>query len=95
MSVNNWLNSEGEQEVHQQFTDEDFVQGVTEIEQEEEEEVEVIEPTLTAKKKLAVLRDALKIITEMVDNSGAILKSLRKIQTHIHEEVQRKQNKKQ
>ncbi|CAG8752326.1 19596_t:CDS:2, partial [Racocetra fulgida] len=48
-----------------QFTDEDFVQGATEIEQEEEEEVEIIEPTLTAKEKLAILRDALKIVTEM------------------------------
>ncbi|CAG8566318.1 16675_t:CDS:2 [Racocetra persica] len=59
---------QSEQEVHQQFTDEDFVQGTTEIEQEEE---------------------------EMVDNGGATLKSLRKIQSHIHEEVRRKQNKKQ
>ncbi|CAG8787252.1 18018_t:CDS:1, partial [Racocetra fulgida] len=45
--------------------------------------------------KLAVLHDALKIVTEMVDNGGATLKSLRKIQSHIHEEVQREQNEKQ
>ncbi|CAG8751659.1 4967_t:CDS:2, partial [Racocetra fulgida] len=42
-------------------------EGVVEVEQRKEEE-EIIEPTLTTKKKLAVLHNALKIVTEMVNN---------------------------
>ncbi|CAG8773500.1 12276_t:CDS:2, partial [Dentiscutata heterogama] len=64
MSIENWLNPKGEHEVHQQFTDEDFVQ-----------------------KKLAVLCNVLKIVTEIVDDGNAILKSLRKIQSYLREEI--------
>ncbi|CAG8850848.1 36637_t:CDS:1, partial [Racocetra persica] len=84
MSIKNWLNPEDEQEVHQQFANEDFVQGAIEIEQREEEKI--LEPTLTAKEKLNVLRDAMKIVTDIVDDGGVILRSLRKIQSHIHDE---------
>ncbi|CAG8711129.1 20757_t:CDS:2, partial [Cetraspora pellucida] len=93
MSVKNWLNLEGEEDVHQQFTDEDFVQGAIEVEQGEEEEV--VEPSLSPKEKLAILHEALKIVVEMVDDNGITMKSLRKIQTRIREEVQRKKNEKQ
>ncbi|CAG8769805.1 25442_t:CDS:2, partial [Racocetra persica] len=61
--IKNWLNPKDEQEVYQQFTDKNFIQGVIKIEQEEEEEI--LEPTLTTKEKLNVLRDAIKIVTEM------------------------------
>ncbi|CAG8676501.1 26050_t:CDS:1, partial [Racocetra persica] len=85
MSIKNWLNPEDEQEVHQQFANEDFVQDAIEIEQGEEEKI--LEPTLTAKEKLNVLHDAMKIVTEIVDNGRVTLRSFCKIQSHIRDEV--------
>ena len=93
ISVKNWLNPEGEEDVHQQFTDDDFVQGAIEVKQGEEEEV--VEPSLTPKEKLVILREALKIVVKMVNDNGITMKSLRKIQTRICEEVQREKNEKQ
>ncbi|CAG8645566.1 5375_t:CDS:2, partial [Dentiscutata heterogama] len=47
ISVKNWLNPEGEEDMHQQFIDDDFVQSAIEVEQKEEKEV--VEPSLTPK----------------------------------------------
>ncbi|CAG8442871.1 1321_t:CDS:2 [Dentiscutata heterogama] len=71
----------------------DFIQGAIEVEQGEEEEV--VELSLTSKEKLAILREALKIVVKMVNDNEIIMKSLLKIQTRIREEVQREKNEKQ
>ncbi|CAG8770954.1 6535_t:CDS:2, partial [Cetraspora pellucida] len=84
------LNLEGKENMHQQFTDDDFVQGAIEVEQGEEKKV--VEPFLSPKEKLAILHEALKIVVEMVDDNRITMKSLHKIQTHIRKKVQREKN---
>ncbi|CAG8686848.1 10599_t:CDS:2, partial [Dentiscutata heterogama] len=85
--------NKSKKKVHQQFTNDNFVQGIIEIEQVEEEEA--IELFLISKEQLNILREALKIVVEMVEDNRAMIRFLHKVQAHIHEEIRKEKNKKQ
>ncbi|CAG8617462.1 10636_t:CDS:2, partial [Racocetra persica] len=74
------------------FTDEDLIQAAIEVKQVEEE---FVIPTLTGEEQLNILRGALRIVNERIDDSGIIMKSLRKLQSCIREEVQKEKARKQ
>ncbi|CAG8827096.1 16095_t:CDS:1, partial [Cetraspora pellucida] len=83
MPIEDLLNPEEEREIHQQFTDEDLIHGATEIEEAEDEFVML---PLTGEEQLNILRGALRIVDERVDDGGVTLKFLRKLQNCIREE---------
>ncbi|CAG8724729.1 1830_t:CDS:2 [Racocetra persica] len=74
------------------FTNEDLIQAAIEVEQVEEE---FVMPPLTGEEQLNILRSALRIVDERIDNGGIIIKSLRKLQSCIREKVWEKKDKKQ
>ena len=84
--IKDLLNLEEEREAHQEFTDEDLIQTAMEIEQVEDE---IIIPPLTGKEQLDILRGALRIVNERIDDGGATMKILRKLQSRIREEVRK------
>ncbi|CAG8588624.1 19583_t:CDS:2 [Racocetra fulgida] len=92
MPIEDLLNLDEEQEVHHQFTDEDLIQTATEIEQVEDE---FVAPPLTGEEQLNILRCALRIVDERIDDGGVTMKTLRKLQTCIREEVQKEKAGKQ
>jgi len=94
MAIKDLVNPEDEEKVHQEFTDEDLIQSGIEAEEAEEEGGEA-EPTMTGKEQLAVLRDALKIVDEKIDDNGVTMRSLRKLQSRIREEVRKEEAEKQ
>ncbi|CAG8817976.1 20251_t:CDS:2, partial [Racocetra persica] len=73
MPIEDLLNLEEEQEIHYQFTNKDLIHTATEIEQEQ----------------LNILHSALRIVDERIDDGGVTMKSLRKLQFCIREEVQK------
>ncbi|CAG8805869.1 23578_t:CDS:2, partial [Racocetra persica] len=79
-------------EIHQQFNDDDFVQAATEIDYVENE---VIIQPLTRQEQLEILRNALQIVDEKIDNSGITMKALCKLQIHIREEIRKEKAEKQ
>ncbi|CAG8595448.1 15535_t:CDS:2 [Racocetra fulgida] len=93
MPIKDLLDLEEERtEIYQQFNDDNFVQAATEIDHVENE---VIAQPLTGKEQLDILRNALQIVDERIDDGGVTMKSLRKLQSHIHEEVQKEEAEKQ
>ncbi|CAG8811110.1 15019_t:CDS:1 [Cetraspora pellucida] len=92
LSVEDLLTLEEEREAHHQFTDEDLIQAATEVEQVEEE---FVMPSLTGEEQLNILRGALRIVDERIDDGGVTMKSLRKLQTCIREEVRKEKAGKQ
>ena len=94
MAIKDLVNPEDEVKVHQEFTDEDLIQSGIEAEEAEEEEGEA-ESTMTGKEQLAVLRDVLKIVDEKIDDNGVTMRSLRKLQSRIREEVRKEEAEKQ
>ncbi|CAG8800784.1 18360_t:CDS:1, partial [Racocetra fulgida] len=93
MSIEDLLDFEEERiNIHQQFSDNDFIQGATEIEQVENEIM--IQP-LTRKEQLDILRNALRIVDERIDDGGITMRSLRKLQSRIHEDVRKEEAEKQ
>jgi len=94
MAIKDLVNPEDEEKVHQEFTDEDLIQSGIEAEEAEEEEGEA-ESTMTGKEQLAVLRDVLKIVDEKIDDNGVTMRSLRKLQSRIREEVRKEEAEKQ
>ncbi|CAG8766848.1 15621_t:CDS:1, partial [Racocetra fulgida] len=78
--------------IHQQFDDNDLIQGATEIEQVENE---VMIQLLNRKKQLDILCNALRIIDERIDDGGITMRSLHKLQLCICEEVQKEKAEKQ
>ncbi|CAG8467985.1 573_t:CDS:1 [Scutellospora calospora] len=92
MPIEDLLNLEEEQEAHHQFTDEDLIQTATEVEQIGEE---FVMPPLTGEEQLNILRSALRIVDERIDDGGVTMKSLRKLQSCIREEVRKKKAGKQ
>ncbi|CAG8790951.1 16320_t:CDS:2, partial [Racocetra fulgida] len=75
-------------EIHQQFSDEDFIQAATEIEHIENEVT--IQP-LTGKEQLDILCGVLRIVDEKIDNCGVTMRSLCKLQMCIREEVRKEE----
>ena len=92
MPIEDLLNLEEEQEVHHQFTDEDLIHTATEIEQIEDE---FVVPSLTREEQLNILHSALRIVDERIEDGGVTMKSLRKLQTCIREEVRKEKASKQ
>ncbi|CAG8528232.1 2397_t:CDS:2 [Racocetra fulgida] len=82
MSIEDLLDFEEKRmDIHQQFNDNDFIQGAIEIEQVENE--------------LDILRNALRIVDERIDDGGITIRSLHKLQSCIREEVRKEEAKKQ
>ncbi|CAG8482312.1 3924_t:CDS:2, partial [Dentiscutata heterogama] len=79
-------------DIHQQFNDNDFIQGVTKIEQVEND---VITQLLTRKEQLDILCNALKIVNKRNDDGEITMRSLYKLQSHIQEEVRKEEAEKQ
>ncbi|CAG8533242.1 4993_t:CDS:2 [Dentiscutata heterogama] len=92
MPVEDLLNLDEEQEVHHQYTDEDLIQTAMKMEQVENEFVAL---PLTGEEQLNIIRGALKIVNERIDDCGVTMKTLRKLQTCIHEEVRKEKAEKQ
>ncbi|CAG8516319.1 23218_t:CDS:2, partial [Racocetra persica] len=93
ISIKDLLNLEKEKiDTHQQFSDEDFIQTAIEVEQVENE---IIIQPLTGKEQLDILRNALRIVDERIDDSGVIMKSLCKLQSYICGEVRKEEAEKQ
>ncbi|CAG8602692.1 10234_t:CDS:2 [Racocetra fulgida] len=68
MPIENLLNLEKENvEIHQQFNDDDFIQAATKIDHIENE---VIIQPLTGREQLDILRSALQIVDEKIDNAS-------------------------
>ncbi|KAF0531779.1 hypothetical protein F8M41_011691 [Gigaspora margarita] len=67
---------EEKMDTHQQFNDEDFIQAAIEVEQVENK---IIIQTLTGKEQLDILRDALRIVDERIDDGGVTMKALHKL----------------
>ncbi|CAG8716027.1 13238_t:CDS:1, partial [Racocetra fulgida] len=66
ISIEDLLDFEEERiDIHQQFSDNDFIQGATEIEQVENE---IMIQALTGKEQLDILRNALRIVDERIDD---------------------------
>ncbi|CAG8691172.1 9196_t:CDS:2, partial [Racocetra persica] len=83
LSIEDLLNLKEEREAYYQFTDEDLIQAVMEVEPVEEE---FVMPTLTGEEQLNILRSALRIVNERIDDGGITMKSLHKLQSCIREE---------
>ncbi|CAG8802910.1 15378_t:CDS:2 [Cetraspora pellucida] len=92
MPIEDLLNLDEELEVHHLFTDEDLIQTATEIEQVEDEFVVL---PLTGEEQLIILRSALRIVDERIDDGGVTMKTLRKLQTCIREEIRKEKVRKQ
>ncbi|CAG8633108.1 14180_t:CDS:1, partial [Dentiscutata heterogama] len=93
MAIEDLLNLEKKNiEIHQQFNDNDFIQAATEIDYIENK---VIIQLLTRKEQLDILRNALQIVDERINDDGVTMKSLRKLQSCIREEVRKEEAKKQ
>ncbi|CAG8763049.1 16622_t:CDS:1, partial [Dentiscutata heterogama] len=92
ISIKDLLDLEKKVEVHQQFDDEDFIEAATEVEQIENE---IVIPLLTGKEQLEILRNALRIVEERIEDGGVTMRSLRKLQSRIHEEVRKEETEKQ
>ncbi|CAG8639230.1 1052_t:CDS:1, partial [Racocetra persica] len=71
-------------ELHQQFNDDDFIQAATEIDYVENE---VIIQPLTEREQLDILHSTLQIVDKRINNGEVTIKSLRKLQSHIREEI--------
>lgn len=61
----------------------------------EQVEDEIMIPPLTGKEQLDILRGALRIVDERIDDGGTTMKTLRKLQSRIREEVQKEEAEKQ
>ncbi|CAG8778455.1 13498_t:CDS:1, partial [Dentiscutata heterogama] len=71
MAIEDLLNLEKKNiEIHQQFNDDDFIQATTEIDHVENE---VIIQPLTGKEQLDILRSALQIVDERIDDDGVTM----------------------
>ncbi|CAG8589901.1 4387_t:CDS:1 [Racocetra fulgida] len=92
MPIEDLLNLEEEREAHHQFTDEDLIQTATEVEQVEEE---FVMPPLTGEEQMNILHGALRIVDERIDDGGVTMKTLRKLQSCIREEVRKEKAGKQ
>ncbi|CAG8782211.1 11284_t:CDS:1, partial [Racocetra persica] len=93
MLIKDLLDLEEEKtEIHQQFNDNDFVQAATKIDHIENE---VIIQPLTEQEQLEILRNALQIVDEKIDDGGITMKALRKLQTRIREEIRKEEAEKQ
>lgn len=89
MPIEDLLNLEKENtEIHQQFNDDDFIQAATEIDHVENE---VIIQPLTGREQLDILHSALQIVEERINDGGVTMKSLRRLQSCIREEVRKEE----
>ncbi|CAG8595685.1 164_t:CDS:2, partial [Dentiscutata heterogama] len=58
-------------------------------------EDEFVVPPLTGEEQLIILRSALRIVDERIDDGGVTMKTLRKLQTCIREEIRKEKVGKQ
>ena len=61
----------------------------------EQIENEVVISPLTGKEQLEILRNALRIVEERIDDGGITMRSLCKLQSRIREEVRKEETKNQ